>query len=76
MLYLYEKGIEILKEKSLKNKEFYWNNYDLVIWEKNSAGYYKVNGLFRNNCWGIKKVIPINKNGTWTLPAGYVKYFK
>lgn len=77
MLHLYENGVEILRKKIInKNVETYWENYNLIIWEKNYGGYSNINGVFRNNNWGIAKVISISKDGTWVFPPKYVKYFK
>jgi hypothetical protein len=76
MLVLYEKGIEILKNKISNKEEIFWENYNLVIWKKNESGYFKTDGCYRNNSWGIKKIIYVNSNQTWSLPVRYVKYFQ
>ncbi len=77
MLHLYENGLEILKKRiSGKSAEAYWDNYDFIIWHKDSNGYLNTNGVFRNNSWGIAKNISVNDQGVWVLPIKYVRYFK
>jgi hypothetical protein len=77
MLHLYENGVEILRNRIPKNKfDLYWNNYSLIVWEKNSSGYFDTKGIYKNNSWGIANEFPVNPKGAWTLPLKYVKYFK
>lgn len=77
MLHLYENGVEILRKKiSSKNIETYWENYNFIIWKKDTGGYSNTKGVFRNNSWGLADAIPVNEKGTWVLPLKYVKYFK
>ena len=77
MLYLNEAGINVLMKKNKTNAtDMYWNNYSLIIWEKNIGGYSNTSGVYRNSSWGISKIFPITKNGIWELPKKYVKYLK
>jgi hypothetical protein len=77
MLHLYENGVEVLRKKANNNKlDIYWNNYNLVVWNKNNGGFFSTEGAYRNNSWGIKKEFLVNEKGTWALPGKYVKYFK
>lgn len=77
MIHLYENGLEVLKKRIKSDKlELYWDNYDIVMWEKNNNGFYDKSGKFRNNSWGIASVISVSQDGTWKLPKKYVKYFK
>lgn len=77
MLYLNSQGVEVLMSRHKDNKkESYWDNYDLVVWTKNSNGYSDSKGLFRKNAWGIAERFKITKEGVWVLPKKYVKYFK
>ena len=73
MLNLTERGVDILIKRC---NNFYWNNYDLIAWEKNSSGYFNLKGIYRNNSWGIANEFSVNSKGAWTLPLKYVKYFK
>lgn len=77
MLHLTLKGVEVFIEKSkTNNQESFWNNYDLIIWKKNSGGYTNLKGLFRKNEWGTAEKISVDEKGIWKLPLKYVKYFK
>ena len=77
MLNLTLKGVEVFIEKSkAKNQEFYWDNYDLMIWKKDQSGFTNIKGLFRKDTWGIAERISANNEGIWKLPAKYVKHFK
>ena len=77
MLYLNEAGINVLIKKNKANAiDMYWNNYSLMIWEKNIGGYSNTSGVYRNSSWGISKIFPITKNGIWELPKKYVTYLK
>jgi len=77
MLYLYEKGIEILRKKiSNKNTDTYWDNYDFIIWKKNNGGFSSAKGVYRNNNWGIADEYSVSSKGTWELPLKYVRHFK
>ena len=76
MIYLNEHGVNIFINKYKSKKQFaFWNNYQLIIWQKNYNGYFNIKGLFKNS-WGIADKININKTGMWVLPKKYVKYFK
>lgn len=77
MLHLYENGVEVLSKKIPKNKfDLYWNNYNLIMWEKNSNGYFETKGVYKNDSWGIANEFPVNSKGEWVLPKKYVKYLK
>jgi len=76
MLHLYENGVEVLKKRSKTNLDIYWNNYNVIIWNKDHGGFFSAKGAYRNNTWGIKYEFPVSKKGTWSLPIKYVKYFK
>ena len=76
MLNLNLSGVEIFINRSkTKTQEAFWNNYELIIWKKNSAGYTDKKGMFRNE-WGLAEKIAVNEQGIWKLPKKYVKYFK
>ena len=77
VLHLNHKGVDILIKKfNTNNKNAYWDNYDLILWNKNVGGYTNKKGLFRNNSWGIAEKVSVNNSGVWVLPKKYVKYFK
>lgn len=77
MLNLNTIGIEIfIKRFKSNSEEAFWNNYDLVIWKKDSGGFTNKNGMFRKNSWGTIKTIPVDNKGIWKLPKKYVKHFK
>lgn len=77
MLYLNEIGVDLfIKKFKSMTKEAYWENYDLVIWNKDYSGFTNKKGVFRQNVWGIADRISVNNKGTWVLPKKYVKYFK
>ena len=77
MLNLNYRGVEIFIQRYKKvNQESFWQNYDLLVWQKNANWYTNINGMFRKNMWGIAEKFSVNSNGTWTLPGKYVKYFK
>lgn len=77
MLYLKPLGVDIFIKKAASNSiDPYWDNYDLIIWKKNSNGFTNKKGIFRKNSWGIADKITVNNQGTWRLPKHYVKYFK
>jgi len=77
MLHLYENGVEVLRKKLLHKKmDSYWDNYNFIIWEKNSGGFCDVKGMYRNKSWGIANEFSVTLEGTWVFPPKYVKYFK
>lgn len=77
MLNLTEKGVDVFIKKYTSNvQESFWDNYDLVIWNKNNNGFTNIKGLFRNNSWGLMDKISINDQGIWKLSKKYVKYFR
>lgn len=77
MLHLTSKGVEVFIERSkTKSQESFWENYDLVIWKKDTNGFTNIKGMFRKDAWGTAERIPVNNNGIWKLPKAYVKYFK
>lgn len=77
MLNLNLQGVEVFIKKSQSEKlQSFWENYDLLIWNKNINGYTSTNGMFRKNTWGTAERIAVNNNGIWKLPIKYVKYFK
>jgi hypothetical protein len=77
VLNLTEKGVDVFIKKYTSNvQESFWENYDLVIWNKNNNGFTNIKGLFRNNSWGLMDKISINDQGIWKLSKKYVKYFR
>lgn len=77
MLHLNEHGVEVLMSRYRNNhKESYWENYDLIVWDKNPNGFSHVSGLFRKNAWGLIQRFQVNDEGVWVLPKKYVKYFR
>lgn len=77
MLHLNPLGVEVLIDKlKTTNIDSYWENYDFILWRKDSSGYSSIKGLFRKNAWGVAEKFSITNNGTWVLPKKYVRYFK
>jgi hypothetical protein len=77
VLNLTEKGVDVFMKRYKSNlQESFWENYDLVIWNKNNNGFTNIKGLFRNNSWGLMDKISINDQGIWKLSKKYVKYFR
>lgn len=77
MLNLTEKGVDVFIKRYRSNlQESFWDNYDLVIWNKNNNGFTNIKGLFRNNSWGLMDKISIDDQGIWKLSKKYVKYFR
>ena len=77
MLHLNLLGVDVFIKKANSAKlNPYWENYDLIIWEKNNNGYTNQRGMFRKNSWGVADRVSVENNGIWKLPTQYVKYFK
>lgn len=77
MLNLTLEGVEIfIKRSQTKAQESFWNNYDLMIWEKNASGFSDIKGMYRNNSWGKAQKFPVDEKGIWKIPKKYVKHFK
>jgi hypothetical protein len=77
VLNLTEKGVDVFIKRYRSNlQESFWDNYDLVIWNKNNNGFTNIKGLFRNNSWGLMDKISIDDQGIWKLSKKYVKYFR
>jgi len=72
---MFKNGIIVIPRRN-GQRESFWNNYDLLIWNKDHNGYTSVNGLFKNNSWGLVDRISISNQGTWKLSKKYVKYFR
>lgn len=75
MLNLNELGVELFIKRA-KDISPFWDNYDLVIWKKDSSGFTSKSGMFRKNSWGIANRVKVNSIGVWELPKKYVKYFR
>jgi hypothetical protein len=69
-------GIFALFNSSLSSCSPYWDNYDLIIWKKDSGGFTSIKGMFKENTWGTAERIAVAANGTWKLPTKYVRHFK
>lgn len=77
MLYLNTLGVDVFIKRYNGNlQDSFWNNYDLVLWEKDNSGYFSMDGMYHKNSWGKYKKFIVNENGSWRLPKKYVKYFK
>lgn len=77
MLTLNLEGIKVFSKKFNSNtRDCFWNNYELQIWEKNINGYFRKDGSYKKNSWGVLQKISIEENGTWRINKKYVKYFK
>lgn len=75
MLNLTELGVEVFIKRA-KNVKPFWDNYDLVIWKKDSNGFTNVDGMFVADAWGTAERIVVNNKGIWKLPKKYVRHFK
>jgi hypothetical protein len=75
MLNLTELGVEVFIKKA-KSVTPYWDNYDLIIWKKDSGGFTSIKGMFKENTWGTAERIAVAANGTCKLPTKYVRHFK
>ena len=77
MLHLNQEGVEVFISRYKNNhRESYWDNYGLVLWDKNPNGFNHIKGLFRKNAWGLAEKFQVNNNGIWVLPKRYVRYFR
>lgn len=77
MLHLNPLGVEVLIDRLKEtNIDPYWENYDFILWKKDSSGYSSIKGLFRKDAWGVAEKFSITNDGTWVLPKKYVRYFK
>jgi len=77
MLNLNLKGAELFVRKAQSSHvHTFWENYDLMIWNKNNSGFYSKIGMFKNNAWGLTERFTVNEDGVWKLPIKYVKVFK
>lgn len=77
MIILNEKGVDVFISKyNEKRVKAFWVNYNLYLWQKTDNGFTSTEGMYKDNVWGIAKIIPISNSGTWGLPIKYVKYFK
>ena len=77
VLHLTMQGVEIFINRSQsKVQKSFWDNYDLVIWKKDSGGYTDLKGMYRKDAWGKAEKISVSREGIWELPKRYVKYFK
>ena len=77
MLHLNTQGVEVFIKRSKSNTvDPFWDNYDLVVWKKDSSGFTNLKGMFRKNAWGVAEKFSVSSKGTWVLPKKYVKYFK
>ena len=75
MLNLNELGVQLFIKRA-KDISPFCDNYDLVIWKKDSSGFTNKSGMFRKNSSRISKRIKVNNIGVWELPKQYVKYFR
>lgn len=77
MLHLNEKGVEVFMNKAKSEiQEPFWNNYDLIIWNKTPTGFTSKKGMFRRNAWGTAEKFSVDNQGIWKLPLKYVKHFR
>jgi hypothetical protein len=77
MLHLNTQGVEVFIKKSKSNTvDPFWDNYDLIVWKRDSSGFTNLKGMFRKDAWGVAEKFSVSNKGTWVLPKKYVKYFK
>jgi hypothetical protein len=76
LLNLTELGVEVLiKKNKHKNINAFWDNYSLVVWQKDSSGFTSSKGMFKDS-WGVAEKFSVNNDGIWKVPLKYVKFFK
>lgn len=51
----------------MKNNNLSWVGWDVAFDNKNDAGYSHINGVFKNGCWYIRKLFPVEREG-WNIP--------
>jgi len=77
MLHLNTQGVEVFIKKSKSNTvDPFWDNYELIVWKRDSSGFTNLKGMFRKDAWGVAEKFSVSNKGTWVLPKKYVKYFK
>jgi len=55
-----------------KNKNLFWNGWQVVEWRKDPDAFFKKTGLYRNGSWGnVVRRINVDTDGTWKVPTKY-----
>ena len=57
-----------------KKMGFFWDGWTIVKWSPGHNGYLEVNGMYRRGKWGFASRYKITNQGTWKIPAKYVKH--
>ena len=60
LLNLTELGVEVLiKKNKYKNVNAFWDNYSLVVWQKDDSGFTSSKGMFKGN-WGLAEKFSVD----------------
>jgi hypothetical protein len=55
-----------------KNKNLYWDGWNIIDWKADSLGEMSKGGLLKDGKWGFYKTYEPNENG-WEVPVKYVR---
>jgi len=53
------------------HRNLFWDGWTIVEWKATPDGFFKKNGVFRNNRWGVARRYEPGNNG-WKVPVKYV----
>lgn len=65
----YDEAHAYVERQQAKGRTVFWDQWDIISFRPNPAGYMKKDGMFYNGRWGRKQTIKVNKNGKWRVRA-------
>lgn len=60
-------SLQKMEEIVVSQPQLDWEGWDVVMYKKNNAAQFHVNGVYRNGEWYNKFTYPITESG-WSIP--------
>ena len=73
MILTYDEVDAAVSKSSRRNREVYWDGWDICTFRPNRNAYTNPNGIFRKGRWGFAARIPVSSDGTWSVPNDFIK---
>lgn len=56
-----------------REKNFYWDGWDIMYWKPSRNAYSSPEGLFRKGSWGFSKRFTANSDGVWGVSDRFTR---
>lgn len=67
---------DMAEQKVSELNNVFWDGYNIVVFNPKADGYFRPDGIYRDDTWGVGYTIYLTENGDWVIPRKYERLFK